>query len=280
MKIFVTGATGKVGSRLVPYLIEQGHDVYALVRDEQRALFLKEAGAHLVIGDLQTANLTTSLVDMDAVIHAAAQFRGNPTLEQARVVNVDSTIKLANEALAAGVTRFVYVSTGLVYGNLTPDQAIRESDHIQPTENLYPKTKVEAEKALQQLANDRGLDLKIVRLAFVYGDGDQHLTEFMPIMGQWTPDSYVSLVHHQDVDQALMLAAVSQTAISQIYNAADDTPITVADLLAATDTQSNNEATLSMGKWQNTLDNTLIKQELGYQPKFPAYQDAVQHDAL
>lgn len=280
MKIFVTGATGKVGSRLVPYLLENGNEVYALVRDANRAQALKDNGAHLVVGDLQTADLTTSLVGMDAVIHAAAQFRGDTTEAQAKATNVDASVKLANEALNAGVKRFVYVSTNLVYGSIDPKSIITEETPTQPTDNLYPKSKIAAERALQELASHADLDLKIVRLGFVYGDGDQHLAEFMPFMSRWTPDAYVSLIHHQDVDQALMLAATSQNSTSQIYNATDDTPIKVVDLVKATHTTPSTEEVVAMGKWENATDNARIEKELGFKPVFPSYQDAAVKDVL
>jgi uncharacterized protein YbjT (DUF2867 family) len=73
MKIFVTGATGKVGSRFVPYLIKQGHTVRILVRNAERALLLKELGAEVVLGDLlDNENLANIISGVDAVVHLAA----------------------------------------------------------------------------------------------------------------------------------------------------------------------------------------------------------------
>ena len=77
MKIFVTGATGKVRSRLVPYLIKQGHTVRILVRGSERVLALKEQGAEVVLSDLlNNENLSEIIQGVDAVVHSAAQFRG------------------------------------------------------------------------------------------------------------------------------------------------------------------------------------------------------------
>jgi nucleoside-diphosphate-sugar epimerase len=160
MKLFITGATGKVGSRLVPYLLNQGHDVRILVRDADRASILKEQGAEVVVGDLvDNENLTETIRGSDAVIHTAAQFRGGITEEVARAVNLDATVALAKATLEAGVTRFVFTSTGNVYLGLNVDRPCREDDILVPATEIYPKTKIAAEEALLKLHREQGLDL-------------------------------------------------------------------------------------------------------------------------
>ena len=69
MKILVTGATGKVGSRLVPRLLAKGYNVTILVRDAAKAI----PGARVVVGDLyEPASLSTAVAGMDAVINAVS----------------------------------------------------------------------------------------------------------------------------------------------------------------------------------------------------------------
>src|SRR6478735_2658818 len=116
MKILVTGATGKVGSRLSRRLAENGNQVRALVRDATRGAPLRADRIELVEGDLlQAASLDAAVRGVDAVVHCAAFFRG-ATAEQAHAVNDLGTQHLANAARAASVRRFVFTSTGLVYG--------------------------------------------------------------------------------------------------------------------------------------------------------------------
>src|SRR5262252_6803076 len=116
MKILVTGATGKVGSRLSRRLAERGDRVRALVRDPARADGLRSERVELVTGDLLEADsLAAAVRGVDAVVHCAAFFRG-ATPEQAHSVNDLGTQHLAGAARAAGVRRFVFTSTGLVYG--------------------------------------------------------------------------------------------------------------------------------------------------------------------
>jgi UDP-glucose 4-epimerase len=83
MKILLTGATGKVGSRLAVHLARRGDLVRALVRDPQRAAQLETDRIELVKGDLLDAGSLTAVVSgVDAVVHCAAFFRG-ATREQA-----------------------------------------------------------------------------------------------------------------------------------------------------------------------------------------------------
>lgn len=77
MNIFVTGATGKIGSRFVPRMLQRGHQVILLVRNAAKANWLYQQGAELIEGDLlQPESYFDDLQGIDVVIHLAAQFRG------------------------------------------------------------------------------------------------------------------------------------------------------------------------------------------------------------
>ena len=107
MKILVTGATGKVGSRFVPRLLAKGHDVSILVRDAAKASALAELGARVVIGDLYNAETLPPAVEgIDAVIHLAALFRTFTDNEGIIKTNHAGTIALANASIAAGWSPF------------------------------------------------------------------------------------------------------------------------------------------------------------------------------
>src|SRR4051794_34925359 len=107
MKILITGATGKVGSRLTKQLVQRGDHVRALVRDPTRAADLRRAGTELAKGDLlDPESLAAAVRGVDAVVHCAAFFRG-ASAEQAQAVNDLGTQHLARTARAASVKRFV-----------------------------------------------------------------------------------------------------------------------------------------------------------------------------
>jgi UDP-glucose 4-epimerase len=94
----------------------------------------------------------------------------------------DERQHLANAARAGAVKRFVFTSTGLVYGS-TGGRLAQEDDPCAPTA-AYPVSKLAAERFLLAL---EGLDVRVLRLPFVYGDGDPHIAEVVPMMRTFPP---------------------------------------------------------------------------------------------
>ncbi|MGG1515939.1 NAD(P)-dependent oxidoreductase [Paenibacillus oryzisoli] len=274
MNVFLTGATGKIGSRVVPRLLQRGHHVKLLVRDAAKADWFRRQGAEVYEGDLlHTDNWTDALWGTDVVIHLAAQFRGVDE-NTARMSNVDASITLARAALKADVPRFVFSSTSMVYGSPNHSRPSREDDELKPI-SPYPQTKVAAEDALLRLHREQGLGLRILRLAFVYGEQDPHVREFLPFMQKWNPAKQLHMVHHADVNQALMLAASTLGIDGRIYNVADDAPISAAELFQLHDHQIPSETQQQeFNPWEMILETARIKDELHYRPIFPSFYSA------
>ena len=284
MKIFITGATGKVGSRFVPYLLKQGHDVRLLIRNPESANMFKELGAEVVLGDLlDNDNLVEAIRGTDVVVHTAAQFRGGISEETALAVNLNASIVLAKAALEADVTRFVFTSTGNVYRGLNLNRPCREDDILVPATEIYPKTKIAAEEALLKLHREQGLDIRIMRLGFVYGAGDPHIEEILPYIINWNPLKQFSIVHHEDVDLALLLAASTPGIGGRIYNVADGNPITIGELTklnGLTEQVPTKDGWLMPNLWDMAMDTERIKNDLNFKPKYPSFCTARDMGAL
>ncbi|WP_240418915.1 NAD-dependent epimerase/dehydratase family protein [Paenibacillus periandrae] len=274
MNIFVTGATGKVGSRLVPRMLQWDHHVKVLVRDAAKADWLHQQGAELVEGDLlQPDDYIDALRGTEAVIHLAAQFRGVDE-NTAKISNIDGTIALANAALQTEVPKFVFSSTNHVYGSGNHARPNREDDELRPS-FPYPQTKAAAEVALLQLHREQGLGLRIMRLPFVYGDRDPHIMEFLPFMRNWNPAKRMHMAHHADVAQALLLAAYTPGINGRIYNVADDAPISVAELALLHHSEiPSNALQQDYDPWDMIVDTTRIREELNYRPIYPSFYSA------
>jgi nucleoside-diphosphate-sugar epimerase len=271
MNILVTGATGKVGSRLARRLVQRGDRVRALVRDPARAADLAAGGVELAVGDLLHVDSLRPAVDgVGAVVHCAAFFRG-ATPEQAQAVNDRGTRRRAGAARDAGVSRFVFLSTGLVYGS-NGGRLAREDDPCAPTA-AYPLSKLAAERFL--LACD-GLDTRVLRLPFVYGDGDPHIEEAIPMMRGFSPGQRMSLSHHADVAQAVGLVLDAAVPPHRVYNVADDDAPDLATVFAAVGAPPPDGSDAARGRpFDALLDNRRIRDELGFRPKYPRLADAL-----
>lgn len=271
MKILVTGATGKVGSRLTKRLAQRGDHVRALVRDATRAADLRAAPIELAEGDLLKADsLAAAMRGVEAVVHCAAFFRG-ATPEQAHQVNDLGTQLLASAARAASVKRFIFTSTGLVYGS-NGGRLAQEDDPCAPTA-AYPVSKLAAERFLLAM---EGLEVRVLRLPFVYGDGDPHIAEALPMMRGFPPAQRMSLAHHADVAQAVARLLDAPSPAHRIYNVVDDEAPDLAALFASAGSPPPDGSAAEMARAFNALmDGRRIREDLGFAPKYPRLADAI-----
>ena len=281
--ILVTGATGKVGSHLVPRLLNQGLQVRALVRPGPNVQKLRDLGVEIVEGDLLRAeSLGMALQSVETVVHLAAFFRG-ATPEQAHEVNLVGTERLAAAARQAGVKMFIFASTSNVYpaGLNRPAREV-DSPGPEPPSHPYPASKVAAEAELMELDRKEGLGLCILRLGFVYGEGDRHVWEAMPHVSGWNPARRMHSVHHADVAQAVLRALLRGALAGKVYNIADDAPITLLELarLARVPEPSPERFALPLDPWEGLMDTRQAREELGFRPLYPSCYSAVDAGAF
>ena len=275
MKILVTGATGRIGSRLVPRLLLRGDSVRVLARNPESTDSFRKQGLEIAIGDLLDGeSLVRAVHDVEAVVHLAAYFRG-ATPDEVQKVNLDGTLALAQAAVDGNVNRFVFASTNLVYGP-GHGTVFQEQAPPQP-DSPYPVSKFAAEQALMKFHQAQGLDLRILRLAFVYGEGDPHLAEGLRWFRQWNPNQQMHLVHHADVAQATILALDTPGIDGEIYNVADNEPVAVGEIMRLYGENIAEEALIRplIPAWHQLVDTGKIRNELGFHPIYPALRDAV-----
>ena len=174
MTVLVTGANGFVGAALCATLARKPVRLRVAVRHPVAALPGVEVAAINSIGP-QTL-WADALQGCDTVVHLAA--RAHVMREEAvdplaayRSVNTDGTLHLARQAAAAGVRRFVFLSSIKVNGEATtPGHAFRASDTAHP-QDPYGTSKWEAEQGLHQIAQDTGMEVVTIRPPLVYGPG-------------------------------------------------------------------------------------------------------------
>lgn len=171
-----------VGTRLVPLLVSQGHEVTGLVRDVDRALVEPAlAGVHLVQGDLlRPETLAAPVSGMDVVVHLAVLGHFNEGASDAddfTRTNVAGTSALFQACLDCGIRRVVYTSTSAALG-FVRSKIINENSTPNPL-TPYGRSKLEADRVVERFAA-RGLPVVTLRFTHIYGPGDRR--DFLSII--------------------------------------------------------------------------------------------------
>lgn len=242
-RVLVTGASGFVGRAVLERLKHAGTcDLCGAVR---RAAAPRVHGVDVaVVGNLdQTTDWSGALARCDVVIHTAARVHimrdaAEDPLAEFRRTNVDGTLNLARQAIAAGVRRFVFVSSIKVNGEETvAGRPFDPADEPAPVD-AYGRSKLEAELGLRALLGNAGVDWVIVRPPLVYGPGVK--ANFLTMMrwlerGLPLPFGGVrnqrSLVALDNLVSLLHECSVHPRAANEVFLAADGEDLSTPELL-------------------------------------------------
>ncbi|SDP85022.1 UDP-glucose 4-epimerase family protein [Ectopseudomonas guguanensis] len=176
MRILLTGSSGFVGRAVQARLLADGSHHLRCALRKAPITPLNEVEYCLAPSLGADADWSQALAGVDAVIHCAArvhvmQEQAADPLAEFRRANVEGTLRLARQAVAAGARRFVFVSSIKVNGEQTlPGQAYR-ADDVSNATDPYGISKREAEDGLLKLAAETGLEVVIVRPPLIYGPG-------------------------------------------------------------------------------------------------------------
>lgn len=176
MKILITGGAGFVGRQTVRHLAATtAHELMVSVR-RQDADLSRMASVH-VTGEInEEVSWSTVLAGVDVVIHAAARVHvmndaATDPIAEFRKVNVAGTLSLARQAAAAGVRRFIFLSSIKVNGEGTEPGRPYTADAAPAPADSYGISKMEAEQGLRALSAKTGMEVVIIRPVLVYGPG-------------------------------------------------------------------------------------------------------------
>jgi nucleoside-diphosphate-sugar epimerase len=220
--IYITGATGFIGSRVATRLLERGERVRCLVRSRARGAALEKLGAELIEGDVaDRTSHARGLEGATGAIHLAAIYAvGIVDADAMQRTNVEGTRAFLEAARQQATPRVVYVSTTVALGpaeNTEPRDA-----YAAPYHSVYHRTKAEAHR-LARAAQAAGEPVIIVCPSFVYGPGDEGpsgrfiddlLKRKVPAL--LSAPSMFSYVHVDDVAEGIV-AALDRGTPGEVY---------------------------------------------------------------
>jgi dihydroflavonol-4-reductase len=226
MRVFVTGATGFIGSHAAERLARAGHQLNCLVRRTSDTGRLKKLGAVLISGDVtDRGSLLEGMSGCDWVVSIAAAYSfWLPSKRTYAEVNVGGTRNVMECALETGVSKVVHVSTAVIYGK-PAERPFREDSDPGPVRfSEYAQTKYEGDLIAWELCKIKGLPLVMVYPGGVLGPDDPKPTgEYIQnlINGRLpatvSTDALFPWVHVRDVAEVIVRAAEKKGNIGEKY---------------------------------------------------------------
>jgi 2-alkyl-3-oxoalkanoate reductase len=309
MRVFVAGASGAIGGRLVPMLVEAGHTVVAMTRAADKADAIRASGAEPVLADALDADSVGAAVraaEPEAVVHqltALSTMSGNPRkfAEDFALTNrlrTEGTDHLLAAARAAGARRFVAQSyAGWPYAR-EGGSVKSEDDPLDPDPPAAARDALDAMRYLDRIVpGAEGIEGVVLRYGGFYGPGtgiargeESALTEAIrkrrfPVVGGGT--GVWSFVHIDDAARAT-LAALDRGAPG-IYNVVDDDPAPVSEWLPALADAIGAKPPWRVPTWIGRLaggemavslmtqvrgaSNAKATRELGWRPEHPSWRE-------
>jgi 2-alkyl-3-oxoalkanoate reductase len=243
MHVFVAGATGAIGRRLIPKLVAAGHRVTATTRTRGKVDALRRLGAEPVVVDgLDAAGLTRAVVDAapDAIVHQMTALAGKAdlrrfdrwfaTTNELRTKGTDILLAAAREA---GVARFVAQSYTGWTNPRTGGPVKTETDGFDPHPLRMQRESLQAIRHLEHAVSDAPLDGIVLRYGNFYGPGaSEPLVELVrkrrfPVIGDGA--GVWSWIHLDEASAATVTALERGTP--GVYNITDDEPARVSEWL-------------------------------------------------
>jgi 2-alkyl-3-oxoalkanoate reductase len=307
MKVFVAGATGAVGKRLVPLLVERGHEVVGLTRSPEKAEMVKGMGAEPAIADGLDAAAVRQAVEgaqPEAIIHqmtALQDVKGFRNFDKefagANVLRTKGLDNLLAAARAVGTKRFIAQS----YGNWNYERngsgPKSEEDPLDPNPPKNQRRTMEAIRYLESaVTGAEDLEGIALRYGNFYGQGtafdnpDGDIIELvqkrrLPVVGEG--GGVWSFIHVDDI--ATGTAAALEKGERGIYNVCDDRPAPVAEWIPGlaeavgampprhvpvwVGRLATGEVGVSMMTQIKGASNAKAKRELGWSPKYPSWRE-------
>jgi nucleoside-diphosphate-sugar epimerase len=278
MKVFVAGATGVIGRRLVPMLVKSGHSVVGMTRREDEAGRLRSMGAEVAIADAFDGDAVRAALERaapDAVIDQLTDLSGGST-EANAALRTQGTRNLVDAALAARVSRMVAQSISWAYepGDEPADERVAlDLDAGGPR-----RTTVLGVAALEGAVREVP-DWVVLRYGLLYGPGT-----WFSAVGSRAGDAHAGrLVADADVTSFVHVDDAASAAIEALdwpsgtVNVCDDLPATGREwapaFCEAVGAPPPPDGSAERTPWARGADNRHARRELGWTPRLPSWRE-------
>ncbi len=233
MKMLVTGATGFVGQELVKI----SQNLRCVVRHGETNMFVDSFAVTSIDGG---TNWGSCFEDVTSIIHLAgiAHKKTTPSHEY-NAINTEGTLHLAEQAVKAGVKRFVFVSSIGVNGSSSNELPFTKDSQARP-HNAYTQSKYEAELGLKKISTETGLEVVIIRPTLVYGASAPgnfgmltKLVEKLPVLPFGFASNRRNFIAVQNLVDLLITCATHPDAVGHTFLASDSETLSTREFTNA-----------------------------------------------
>jgi nucleoside-diphosphate-sugar epimerase len=310
LKVFVAGATGAIGTQLVPQLAAAGHDVIGMTRSPAKTDMLRALGARPVVADALDPDAVAGAVaetEPEVIVHQLTALKGDPGLREMRNpdrfaamtnrLRTEGTDHLLAAARAVGARRVVAQSyAGWPFAR-TGGPVKRETDPLDPDPPRALRSTLDAIRHLEQAVTGiRWAEGLVLRYGAFYGPGtslslDPEAAMAKPVRRRQFPligggGGVWSFVHVEDAASATVAAV--ERGPSGIYQVVDDEPAPVCEWLPVLADALGARPPWRLPRWLGRLAageaatvmmteargaaNDKAKRELGWRPRYPSWR--------
>lgn len=293
MSVIVTGGFGHIGSWVCHELISRGHHLIVADRSIRTISYLQELEGSITyvpVDTLDQASLYSLFMEhrnsIEGVIHIAGLMGGPYFSSKPRHhidINTMGTVNMLEVCRIFGVKRFVYISSGSVYG--VRDNIPLEDDPLTPAD-VYGAAKASAELFGIQYGNEYGIDFRAIRVYFAYGPGRMP-SELYPLyqamFGCLAGESKISLpagadqsidyTYLKDIARAICLLYEKPEVSHRQYNVSSGVCHNIPELIQKVADCAGVNVELSIGPGRimprgPSIDSTRLREELGFSPEY------------